>query len=583
VTLAVAALLGAPSPPASAQGGPPAGAADSARIAGLNGYVDRLAAFGFSGQIVVSERGHVLVERACGWADRRFAVPMVMETRLGIGSVTKNFVAAAILRLESRGRLRLDDPLGAHLPDVPADKAGITLAQLLSHTGGIARDGDDVSDHAGRDEVVRALLSAPLADPPGRRFRYSNAGFDLLAAVVERVSGASFDEFVRKELLEPAGLASAGIAGSPNLPEGPAARGYNEWKEVSAWTEWPAGWKGTGSGRMVAHARDLWRWAEGARTGKAITAAEWARMSEPRAWQEDSSRYGLGIHVQPLEGGATLLTMGGDVDGYRAEARIYPAGERVIVVLTNQDLFGLGVQRRIIANTLSRLAQGLGPPLPPATRPAATVRSAESPVGLWRLPTGGEVEIREELGQLRLGARGQDVVDLFEPDPGDSTGMRRRVKQDTEALVRAAVRADTALALGVVPRAQFEFAWPFLSRRIAALDALHGGLQSVHGLGVIALPWDPGVLRSYLQLRFLDREVSLFVGWQGSTLYDVTFDEDRPFPVLYPAAALAEGGYAAYDVIRRRETRFRVVTPQGGSPRLVLRGTGGEIVARRVR
>src|SRR6185436_20946357 len=102
--------------------------ADSVRIARLTDYVDRLAAYGFSGQIVIAEQGRIVLERAAGFADRRFEVPMTMETRLGIGSVTKAFVAAAILRLESQGKLSTADRLDRHLPDVPPDQAAITLA-----------------------------------------------------------------------------------------------------------------------------------------------------------------------------------------------------------------------------------------------------------------------------------------------------------------------------------------------------------------------------------------------------------------------------------------------------------------------
>lgn len=571
VTLLVAA---APRPAAAAD-------ADSLRLARLADYVDRIEAYGFSGQIVVAENGRVVLERACGWADRRFAAPMTMETRLGIGSVTKAFVAAAILRLESQGKLATTDPIGGYLPEVPPDKAAITIAELLCHTGGVRRDVPNIPDASPRDEVVRAVLGEPLADAPGGPFHYSNSGFDLLAAIVERVSGTGLDAFARRELLAPAGMTASGIVGSPGLPGGPAARGYNEWKEVSAWTEWPDGWRGTGSGRMVSTARDLWRWGEAVQNGKALSAAEWQRMSARQAMQDDSSSfYGFGVHISEIAGGRTLFTMGGDVDGYRAELRLYPASQRIIVVMTNQDLFALGVQRRTIANTLSRLAQGQDPPLPPAPAKPAVHDSA---LGAWQLPTGGTIEIWSENGALRLGARGQDAVDLFEPDPADTTGTRARLARVAQTLMRAAASDDSALAHSALSPAEYAFAYPFLARRLRALDALHDGLREVVGLGMVSLPWDPDTRRAYFRLDYVDGVEDLFLGWRGATLNDVTFGEGRPFPSLYGLVAVEGGGYATWDSIRQRATRFRLLTPASATPRLVLTATAGEISAKKVR
>ena len=557
-----------------------AASADSVRIARLTDYVDRLAAYGFSGQIVIAEQGHIVLQRAAGFADRRFEVPMTMETRLGIGSVTKAFVAAAILRLETHGKLSTSDRIDRWLPDVPADKAGITIAQLLSHVGGIRRDVPDIPDAAPRDDLVRAILAEPLADRPGGAFHYSNSGFDLLAAIVERASGTTFSAFARRELLEPAGMTATGTANTPELPDGPAARGYNEWKEVAAWTEWPAGWRGNGSGRMVSNALDLWRWAEAVQNGKALRAAEWQAMSTWRADEGGDQGYGYGMHLAKGAAGQMVLIMGGDVDGYRAEIRFYPDAQRIIVITTNEDQFGLGVQRRVIASALSRLAQNQSPPLPPAP---ARVGAREPAIGAWQLPTGGRVEIWNENGRLRLGARGQDAVDCFEPDPGDSTGQRAAIARKVETLMRAATRNDTTLAQSVLTPAEYAFAWPYLSRWLRAEDAVHDGLRSVTSFGIVSLPWDPAARRAYVQLKYADAPEDLFLGWQDGVLNDVTTGEGRPFPVLYPVAPLAEGGYATWDAIRQRAVRFRIVTPQGGAARLMLATPLGEVAAKRVR
>jgi CubicO group peptidase (beta-lactamase class C family) len=537
---------------------------DSVRVRRLRDYVDRLGAFGFSGQIVVAERGHILLQKAAGWADRRFDVPMTMETRLGIGSVTKAFVAAAVLRLETQGKLSTGDRIGRWLPDVPSDKSGITIAELLCHTGGVRFDVPDISDAAPRDTLVRAILADPLVDRPGGPFHYSNAGFDLLAAIVERASGTSFPEFARRELLAPAGMVATGTAGTPELPDGPAARGYNEWNEISAWTEWPAGWRGRGSGRMVSTALELWRWGEAVQNGRALRAAEWQKMTTRHAVKPDTTTYyGFGLHITHTPGGEPVLLMGGDVDGYYADLRIYPNAQRIIVVTTNAEAFGLGVPCRVIASALSRLAQNQDPPQPPASLPPAEHDPA---IGAWQLPTGGRVEVWRENGALRLGARGQDAVNCFEPDAADSTGVRATLARKVETLMRAAERGDSTLAHGVLPASEYEF-----------------GLRSVMSLGIMSLPWDPDARRAYVRLEYSDGAKDLVFVWQGERLDDVRFDEGRPFPVLYPAAPIADGGYAAWDLIRQRAIRFSIDTPRGETAALRLTTPRGEVKAKRIR
>lgn len=554
-------------------------AADSARVARLGDYVDRLEAFGFSGQILVAERGRVVLERACGWADRRYRVPMTLDTRLAAGSVTKSFVAAALLRLEAQGRLKLSDRLGDRLPGVPADKAGLRLEQLLTHTTGIAQHIPDGLAEATRDQVVRAVLAGSLESPIGA-FAYSNAAYDLLAAVVERVTGESFDAWLRRELLAPAGLAATGIAGAPGWTGVPAAVGYNEWKEVSAWRDWPRGWSGTGSGRMVSTARDLWRWCEALRSGRALGDSTWKRMSTAHATEADSTGYGLGLWVHTLAGGRTLQIIGGDVDGYHVQCRIYPEEDRVIVVFMNQEHFGAGAQRRVIANTLSSLALGMSPELPPRPAPLADTTEIE---GAWRLAGGGRLEIWREDGRLRLGARGQDACDLFETDDPASVAGRRAVLAKSDSVVRGAALADTTLVQRVLSRAEYDFSYPYLRGYLRGLEFLHEGITSIRMLGAVSLPWSPASRRCYVEVHFADHAEDLYLSWEGRRLANVIFDEGRPFPVLLPVAPVAGGGYAAYDVTRALTVTLQVRRAPDGSALLRLESGAREVEAERTR
>jgi len=577
--LTAAALLAlACATPAGAQGVP----ADTVRIARMRAYAERLEALGFSGQLLVAEAGRVVFEQACGRADRRFGRRMGLDTRLAVGSVTKSFVAAAILKLQSAGRLRLSDRLTDRFDGVPEDKAAITLAQLLSHQSGLPFDIPDGLATASRDEVVSAVLAQPLEFAPGGRFGYSNAAYDLLAAVVERVSGVSFDAFVRRELLTRGGLVASGIAGAAALPAGPAAVGYGPWGEVSAWAEWPTGWSGTGSGRMVMTARDLWQWAEALRSGRAIGSEAWSRMQEPHARISEARAYGYGVWRRQLEDGRVLLVMGGDVPGYRAECRILPAEDRVVVLLTNRDLEDSGLERQIIVGTLSQLARGGDPELPPPVI-ASESRTPASPEGLWRLPGGAHLAIWREHGRLVLAARGQEAVELFEPSDPEAQALRARLQRTSEVLVRAAMREDSALARTVLTASEQARVFPFLRNRLRVLRALHAPLLEVNGLGVTSTPGDDGVFRSQVALRFEGRTESLELFWSDRELQDATFAPERPGARMLGVAPLIAGGFVAWDASRATATGLRLERAAAGGDRLVIAAATGEVTATRVR
>ena len=581
MTLAAWALLlalAAPSPP---QPTPADTTGDGLRSARLNDYVDRLDAFGFCGQILLEEKDRILLDRSVGLADRRFGVAITRETIFGIGSVTKTFTAAAILRLDSEGRLKVGDRLPEHLPGVPRDKADITLEQLLSHRSGLRQDAD-LPDSSSREDVVKRILAQPLAYPPGQQFSYSNIGFDLLAAVVERVSGADYDTFVHREFLAPAGMDHTGRAGVRALALLPAARGENEWGEASALTEWPRAWHGTGAGRMVSNAHDLLRWAHALSDGVVMGPRERDLMFAAHATEPDSSAsYGYGMRLETLPNGARLRMHGGDVPGYRSEMRMYPDAGRVVIVVTNQDVWALGIQRRTIANTLSRLAQGITPPnLPPE---AVAPGLAEPAIGSWRLPGGGRIEIKDRDGRLRLSATGQDAVDLFELDPRDSAGVRAEASRRTRTLVAAAVANDTTAALALLPRDEYDLGWPFLRHEIETLTSAFGAIDSVAHLGATTIPLQGFGTRAYFQLHLAGDARGGFIGWLDGKLFDVTFGDERPAPTLLPVAPLRGGGYAAFDLIRGHTMPFRVARAADGALELRLPAPGGEITAQKLR
>ena len=164
-------------------------------------FVDK----GFSGAVLVAKGKKVILKRGYGLADRTKSEPITENTVFNIGSLAKQFTAAAILKLEMSGKLKVQDSISKHLDGVPEDKQAITIHQLLTQTSGLPREySKNDYDPANRDEMINRVLQLKLKSLPGTAYSYSNAGYMLLAAIIERVSKQPYEQFLRDALFKPA-------------------------------------------------------------------------------------------------------------------------------------------------------------------------------------------------------------------------------------------------------------------------------------------------------------------------------------------------------------------------------------------
>ena len=241
----------------------------------LDGYLRRLEAFGFSGAVLVARGGEVVLARGYGMADTVRRTPVTPRTVFYSASISKQFTAAAVMKLVDQGRLSPSDSLGALFGEVPRDKRGITVHQLLTHSAGIPGEHPSVED---REAWVRSLLAAPLEYTPGSRSSYSNAGFSLAAAVVERVSGRPFEIFLREHLFRPAGLESTDFAWQPErLDATRIAYGWGGGIESDP-RRFPGGWGTRGASGIMTTVEDLWRWERALAGGRILSDTAQRRL-----------------------------------------------------------------------------------------------------------------------------------------------------------------------------------------------------------------------------------------------------------------------------------------------------------------
>ncbi|MDQ6634139.1 MAG: beta-lactamase family protein, partial [Gemmatimonadota bacterium] len=216
---------------------------------------------GFSGVVRVERDGGLLLERGYGLANRAERVRFTPATVVQIGSNTKDFTAVAMLQLQQAGRLSLNDTLGKYFPGAPPDKRGITLRQLLNHRAGFPQGLGGDFEPVSRQALIDRAMHHPLLFRPGSRESYSNTGYSLLAAIIEQISGKSYDAHIHETILAPLHLERTGFL-RPRFAARELAHGYL------------AG--GTDNGTMLAkpHASDGPYWNLGGNGGLLSTVGD---------------------------------------------------------------------------------------------------------------------------------------------------------------------------------------------------------------------------------------------------------------------------------------------------------------------
>ena len=311
---------------------------ESEALAALAARVDEMAKQDrFSGAVLVGRRGKVLWQKAVGLANRENRTPNSLETQFRNGSMNKMFTATAALRLIEAGKLSLDDTVGKVLPDYPNKDiaAKVTIRHLLTHTGGTGdffgplfnKNRLTLKTHG--DYVALFGSRAPLHEP-GAEFRYSNYGMLLLGAIIERVSGMSYFDYVRTSVYQPAGMRSTG-----SLPETDAvpnrSTGYMRRNDAWVANTDTLPWSGTAAGGGYSTVGDFFRFAEALQSGTLISKAWFAQMTTPHR-----NQYGFGMTMQG-EGPTRSFGHGGGAPGQNGDLRVFPESGYVVVVLSNYD------------------------------------------------------------------------------------------------------------------------------------------------------------------------------------------------------------------------------------------------------
>ncbi|MEA5446232.1 serine hydrolase domain-containing protein [Gammaproteobacteria bacterium AB-CW1] len=343
------------------------GGAFEADLASLEGW-------GFSGTSAHGQGTTTQGLSGHGLADWEAGLAFNPDTHLPWLSLSKPLTAALLLRLEAGDALTLDDPLHRHLPDVPRDKRGIRLHQLLSHSSGLAAqlrhpgfDGPPEFEPLEREAFLeRVMRSRPLA-APGEAFIYSNLGYNLAAAVAESSSGEPLDALLAEEILKPAGLVSVRLGGPPAGQT--EAVGYSDgqrWGRFSerAWPDGRPGWNLIGAGGLTGNSRDLIGLVQMLRGGPPMRGELGETWREPRLTLASGEAYALGLSHHRDDFGRRIGHEGG-FGPFTTELAWWPESERWLVLSSNTRSFHA---TDVLAALVRSAATGKAIPEPPSAR-----------------------------------------------------------------------------------------------------------------------------------------------------------------------------------------------------------------------
>jgi D-alanyl-D-alanine carboxypeptidase len=324
---------------------PPAQQSAAAEVATIDAVVQKhMRLPGAVGTSVAVARGEELsYERAHGFAELEFGVNADAETMFRIGSITKQFTAAAILALSARGKLSVDDPLTKFLPDYPTHGHEITLRHLLTHTSGIPSYtglGPSWELHKARelpdDELVALWKELPLEFEPGSQWRYSNSGYYLLGMVIAKVSGQSYADFLREAFFDPLKLTRMRHDSNAELllnrAQGYAFEGERFWIDGLLGLSQPGA-----AGMLLSTAGDLVRWQRALVSGKVIAPEAYEEMTLPFLLNGGGeSQYGFGLRLDQ-QAGHRRIWHGGGIDGFNSVLLYFPDEGLHVAVISNSE------------------------------------------------------------------------------------------------------------------------------------------------------------------------------------------------------------------------------------------------------
>lgn len=281
----------------------------------LEEYLTRVEAErGLDAVVLVARGDDIILRQGYGVADEASGSLFSPDSVVGIASISKQFAASAIMRLVDAGLVSLDQTLGSLLQEIPDDKAGITVHQLMTHTSGLRSDHMESDlEPLTRAKAIDRILNTPLISSPGERYSYSNSGYTLLAAIIEEVSGEDYHQFLANQFFLPLSMNNTGTWDEPRFKDLPVATGYMNGESSGALNQLPGPyWTVTGNGDIASTVDDMLAWYRALSAGEVLSPSATESMFASYTTEDGSDiQYGYGWEVSKRAGLGRIITHNG--------------------------------------------------------------------------------------------------------------------------------------------------------------------------------------------------------------------------------------------------------------------------------
>ena len=516
----------------------------------LDQYLSRITPFGFSGALLVAKNGKIIVNRGYGMAIREKGIGNTPETVFSTGSITKQFTAAAIMKLKMQGKLDTNDRIGKYLKGVPKDKKNITIRHLLTHTSGLVQDVGRDYDEAGRDETVTRILTSPLESKPGERFAYTNVGYTLLAAIIEKVSGKSYEEFLHSELFQPAGMMSTGYR-LPPWDDKVVAHWYVGETDNGTPLEKPYPfWNLIGNGSILSTNGDMFRWYLALRGNSILSSHAKKELFTPYL-----NDYAYGWDVLKTRDGTLIQHNGGSILGNSAEMRIYMDSNVVSILFCNQS-YDDAPLIDAVRDKIENLIFGGVVAFPPDVLEydSTTLMNFE---GDYRLQSGGHLIASVKDRALEVTAQGQDAINILTLLEKSKLYLYDDLNHTSAEIFQSAVKGDYEPFKGVLsnPKQRYDRARLFISSQIQKAQVKIGLIRKVEALGTLPSPFEEGAVETIVELKGERGSIFFRSIWRDNKNIGISPVENAQ-PLSIPFLPLTLTDFAGYHLGLAKELRI---------------------------
>ncbi|WP_441001465.1 serine hydrolase domain-containing protein [Fodinibius sp. SL11] len=503
-------------------------------------YLSAIEAMGFSGAIIVSQSDSVVLRKGYGIADRETRRPYTPSTVQSHGSITKQMTGAAILLLESRGELSVDDSIAVYFDDIPTDKQDIIIHQLLTHSsglpGGVGSDEEPIRAKA----YTNRVMGEPLQFDPGTGYAYSNAGYSLLGMIVGQVSEQGYEPFLREELLLPTGMKKTGYV-LPNFDRQKLAVGYRngeKWGLVHdrGWLKDGPGWHLRANGGLHTTVDDMYRWFRNTLQKHTVLNKEIVdRWTEGYVTESNGiSQYGYGWVINNSQWGP-MIAHSGSNRIFSADFVWLPEKEVFFYIQGNTSMISADQQRSSILDAAFD-SEFLMPPLI-TPKYGANPGLAQQRKGVYRMG-GGRLELTADDTRLVAKLWGQSALNLMLKPTTEQkkqfAELNRRTRNAMDRLKEGQKDALSGLmAEGEDPTAP-------TSAMLSRINQI-GNLDSLHVVGTFAnTPGsrfaDKGPWTTFVYAEFANWNQYWNIVWNKDGTFEGEYSGPWPTFILIPTA-----------------------------------------------